>query len=121
MKVRLHDKKYVIRFTYDRYRTECVFRVEGHTTTAALHKIQPNGEVCKEIICTTKAVCSANDNFCKATGRKIAFARMVKWLSYEPFFLSKEERKSLWEDYFREHSPYIFLNMKEVKDGEKVS
>ena len=119
MKVILNDTEFVIQFNYNMYRVE-----DGDSqrvTTASLHEIQPDGEVSKTAVYTTKAVCSNKDNFCKSTGRKIAFARMVKWLSQGIFCISKEKRRELWVDYFREHSLYIFLNMKEVKDGEKVS
>jgi hypothetical protein len=41
-----------------------------------------------------EAVCKPPDNFCKATGRKIALKRAIA-------FASRSERREIWQNYFR--------------------
>ncbi len=41
-----------------------------------------------------KTSCSVKDNFCKATGRKIALKRAIE-------LLPKKERTLIWNDYFK--------------------
>ena len=42
------------------------------------------------------ASCSLGDNFCRATGRKIALARAIRGL------FNREGRKAFWESYWKE-------------------
>ena len=43
------------------------------------------------------AVCNPADNFCKATGRKMALQGVL-----DIIVSSKQERKEIWKEYFRQ-------------------
>ena len=92
MKVTLLNEQYVIHFSHETRKIR--------VTTATLYKIEETGEVSKVPIITTTAKCSDRDNFQRSVGRKIAFTRLLKWLSNGRFNLSKEDRKVLWDQYF---------------------
>lgn len=47
------------------------------------------------------ALCNPKDRFKKSTGRKIAFARLLK--ETQELNLSREQKTRLWEIYFMEH------------------
>ena len=42
------------------------------------------------------ALCNPKDQFCKATGRKIALARALKNMNFD-----KPSRRQFWAEYFR--------------------
>lgn len=103
MKLEIQERQYVIRFHHD---------VVDKFTEASLHEVVPNvdGEgnivdvfVEETPIYTAAAWCSYKDNYSKATGRKIALARLLEWMSRNRFNLSEDERREIWAKYFETH------------------
>lgn len=43
------------------------------------------------------AICSASDNFCKETGRKVALRRMLDRVGWD-----RDARRAVWQAYWRE-------------------
>lgn len=72
--------------------------------------IDPEDELRREYVCYLyeggkliawdNAVCSMKDNFCKAVGRKLAFARALL-----NSHLGKEERSKVWDEYLKKFPP----------------
>lgn len=70
------------------------FGEQRQCTMATLSKID-DSSILNEYIAITNPI----DNFCKATGRKIALEGVL-----DCNLLTKEERKEVWEEYFRKFS-----------------
>ena len=90
MNVELFDGKYRVKFNHDS---------ADKWTTASLLKLGDNTE---ELIHVAGAHCHWKDNFSRKTGRKIALARLLDWMSNNRFNLTKEDRQKIWEQYFVE-------------------
>lgn len=99
MRTTINNQEYVIRFEHDAY---------DKWTTASLYEVNfdENG---KAIIPETPvqieyANCHYKDTFTKKTGRKVALARLLQWMSNNRFMLTKEDRARIWTEYFNTHS-----------------
>lgn len=91
MKLKLFDGNYQISFMHDSV---------DKWTTVALIKLE--NETDKEIVHVAEAHCHWKDNFSRKTGRKIALARLLDWMSNNRYMLSKEDRSAIWVQYFTE-------------------
>lgn len=91
MNIELFDGKYRIKFVHDS---------QDKWTTASLVKLTENKD--GEIVHTAEAHCHWKDNFSRKTGRKIALARLLDWMSNNRFNLEKEDRQKIWDQYFLE-------------------
>lgn len=96
MRLTLFDGEYVVRFEHDSV---------DKWTTASLYKVEivENKAVISETpIQIESAFCHWKDIFSKKTGRKVAFTRLLDWMSNNRFMLSKEDRTEIWKQYFEE-------------------
>jgi hypothetical protein len=91
MKLKLFDGEYLVKFAHDS---------QDKWTTAALIKLEENDG--QEIVHVAEAHCHWRDNFSRKTGRKIALARLLDWMSNNRFMLTKENREAIWVQYFVE-------------------
>lgn len=97
MKVELGGKRYRIGF---RHQTQPVPQGFGMTFSKQLldrHTLCTLRDENGEIVNVGRAFLNPQDNFCKATGRRLALKRAIEYFSYE-------DRKDIWEQYFREHT-----------------
>ena len=97
MRLNIAGEEYVVRFEHDSF---------DKWTTASLYKIDFD-ETGRAIIPETPvqieyANCHYKDIFTKKTGRKVAFARLLEWMSKNRFMLTKEQRTEIWNQYFQE-------------------
>lgn len=103
MKIKLLGADFVIKFSHDRF---------DKWTEASLHRlftvIEKDGST-REVVddfsmFTAVAFCYYKDSFSRKTGRKMALAKLLEWMSKNRFMLSKEDRTKIWEQYFEEFS-----------------
>ena len=90
MKVEIEGITYDVRWYHTNNHIQGKNRKGSLTECMILERID---EQLIEIVGQGVAKCSKKDNFCKATGRKIALARAIK----ENF--TKEGRKIFWDAY----------------------
>lgn len=70
------------------------FAPNGTKCTLATFKLNGQPQL------TGFAFCSHKDNFCKATGRRVALARSIKF-AREDRLIDKNISKKIWEEYRR--------------------
>jgi hypothetical protein len=92
MNLELFDGKYRVRFQHD---------TVDKWTTATLVKLAENKDQ-NEIVHVAEAHCHWKDIFSRKTGRKIALARLLEWMSNNRFNLTREDRAKIWKQYFTE-------------------
>jgi hypothetical protein len=90
--LRVNHRNYEARFSYDSVDVAPI----GKRRIAITEILDHNGEVVSEGIAVTHPA----DQFCKAKGRKIAFADAVSQLSDK-----KGTRRKFWEQYFAKFPP----------------
>jgi len=86
MKIELGGKRYKIGFAHI-----------GSPGTLERHTLCTIRDENNEIVQVGRAYLHPKDNFCKAAGRRAALARTIA-------YFCPEDRKAIWEQYFREHN-----------------
>ena len=99
LRIKLFDGNYIVRFRHDTY---------NRFSEAALHygyDVEDSGKVIYEEVPTyiATSLCHPKDQFTKKTGRKVALARLLEWMSHNRFDLTEEDRREIWELYFASH------------------
>ena len=78
--------------------TDCLGRSSGFSFCFLnpVFEVNSNFPLCWDAIGWAR--CSDQDNYCKATGRKLSLTNML--YNYKP--IGRENRKRIWNDYFKE-------------------
>jgi hypothetical protein len=92
MKFTINTRKFVIKFHHERGR---------HINFTKATLLEEGNPLQRGPIAVGVSNCHPNDNFCKSTGRKVAFTRLLLRMMEEFIISSRLERALLWEAYFK--------------------
>lgn len=91
MKVILNDKEYFLKWKHNNYTHLETDVVVASSTDCWIEQED------RKIVATATATMHPEDkNYCKNTGRKVSLARLFK----NPLFSDKQERTTVWKQYF---------------------
>jgi hypothetical protein len=91
-------------FNLKDYQLMVKFKRVNTSTFAFLYESDADG-VYHEMALWGESHCNPKDKFVKSTGRKKALARLLSKIDSNTFAfnLTKEDRKKIWDIYFKEH------------------
>lgn len=91
---------------------DVTYRIKFHRndnmTFAELYRVEESGHLVYTAI-DGVAICNPKDNFDKGMGRKVALADLLDnmvsvFLTVANHQITKEDRRGIWEEYFRTHN-----------------
>lgn len=97
MRFEVGEQQYSVDFDHvilPRAEYDCAVHHCIRGATYAVLQTGQNGN--RKVIADAFALCSASDNFCKETGRKLALRRLLDHTGW-----SREARRAVWQAYWR--------------------